>query len=456
MGKVQSASFRRHFFYLLVLLSPIYLAIGLKNCSQNIAPPDQTGVLKVSVRPNIIGSIDLNTSWAGLEHRLLEHIAKELNLKLEWAEKDQFGALFSDIENGESHMAAANISVTSKRRQHFIFSEPYLSTRTLIITHASDKSIRSLEDLGNSLVVLSDSSYSHQLHALTRGQPELHWQEENLKITELLDQLEQKKIQASMIDENLFEMFKAFYPNIKVAFALNSETNIAFALPQSEAGRHLMNQINPIIQAPATQALIQKLQKQYLPDPVAYDPVGTFYFRKLSQSRLVDYVDYFKQAGKAYSLDWRLLAAIAYQESHWNPKAVSPTGVKGLMMLTQNTAKEMGIKNRMDPEQSIFAAAKYLQILLKKMPQRIESENRIWFALAAYNLGFRHLENARVLAQRSGKNPDLWHQVKPFFKQLSDQKTALELDSNTVDGEQAAHYVARIQTYYRFLIWLDA
>ena len=154
-------------------------------------------------------------------------------------------------------------------------------------------------------------------------------------------------------------------------------------------------------------------------------------------------------------MDWRFLAAVSYQESLWNSKAVSPTGVKGLMMLTNNTALQLKIKNRRDPVKSVHGGTKYYLSMHKKIPARIGEPDRTWFALAAYNVGFGHLEDARILAQRAGLNPDLWSDVKKYLPLLSKKKWYEQTKHGYARGREPVTYVQNIRNYYDVLVWLD-
>ena len=161
----------------------------------------------------------------------------------------------------------------------------------------------------------------------------------------------------------------------------------------------------------------------------------------------------FETAGAEMGVDWRLLAAIGYQESHWRPEAVSPTGVRGIMMLTRSTAKQMGIKDRHDPEQSIIGGAKYLRVVEKKIPQRIQEPNRLWLTLAGYNIGFGHLEDARILTQRDGANPDLWLEVKQRLPLLAQKAYFETVRHGFARGQEPVDYVDNIRNYYDMLVW---
>jgi membrane-bound lytic murein transglycosylase F len=163
----------------------------------------------------------------------------------------------------------------------------------------------------------------------------------------------------------------------------------------------------------------------------------------------------FRQTAEKYNLDWHLIAAIAYQESHWNPRAKSPTGVRGLMMLTLDTAKEMGVTNRLDPAQSLEGGVAYFLKLKARLPERIQDPDRSLFALAAYNVGFGHLEDARILTVRNNKNPDLWVDVREHLPLLSKKKYYTTLKRGYARGNEPVIYVDNIQ-YYRSYLQLNS
>jgi len=159
------------------------------------------------------------------------------------------------------------------------------------------------------------------------------------------------------------------------------------------------------------------------------------------------------EAAEQTGIDWRLLAAIGYQESHWNPRARSPTGVRGIMMLTQSTMRHLGLKNRLDPRQSIIGGARYIAMMKRRIPDRIPEPDRTWMALAAYNVGFGHLEDARILAQRDGANPDKWVDVKKYLPRLSRRKWYRRTKHGYARGGEPVRYVENIRSYYDILVW---
>jgi membrane-bound lytic murein transglycosylase F len=184
-----------------------------------------------------------------------------------------------------------------------------------------------------------------------------------------------------------------------------------------------------------------------------YSDIQTF-TRNIEQ-RLHKYEALFRREAKIVGVDWRLIAAIAYQESLWNPDAKSPTGVRGLMMLTRVTAKQMGVTNRIDPAQSIRGGAKYFASALKRTSSKITEPDRTWFALASYNVGFGHVEDARVITQRNGGNPNRWIDVKKTLPLLARKKWYKQTKYGYARGWEPVKYVANIRKYYEYLTGLD-
>ncbi|MDH5776647.1 MAG: transglycosylase SLT domain-containing protein, partial [Gammaproteobacteria bacterium] len=186
-----------------------------------------------------------------------------------------------------------------------------------------------------------------------------------------------------------------------------------------------------------------------------YNYIGTNTYLAQIRRRLPRYQLMFEKAGMESKLDWRLLASVAYQESHWNPHAVSPTGVRGIMMLTRRTAKQMKVSNRVDAKESIFGGANYLKIMHEKVTKEygVKGKDQVWFALAAYNVGFGHLTDARMLTKLRGGNPDLWTDVKENLPLLRKRKWYRKTRFGYARGEEPVKYVEAIRSYYDILNW---
>jgi membrane-bound lytic murein transglycosylase F len=180
---------------------------------------------------------------------------------------------------------------------------------------------------------------------------------------------------------------------------------------------------------------------------------GNKLFAQRIETRLPRYQGLMQSAAVEHDLDWHLIAAMSYQESFWNPEATSPTGVRGLMMLTLQTAKELSVTDRLDPRESIHGGTRYFAQLRNRLPASIAEPDRTWMALAAYNMGMSHLEDARVLTQHKGKNPNVWTDVKQTIPLLEDKRYYPYLRKGYARGNEAVAYVERIRQYHTILTW---
>ncbi len=447
MGMRKDPSFILGTIAILVLLLAIYNLD--KQPAKTLPAPWVYGRFHVTTRPNLLGNPAPKSIWPGMEYTLLRRFAQDQGWQIHFREARQFSDLFDDLLEGHAHLAAANLSLTAARLQEFLFTRPIGHSRIVVLVHAARRGIRDWKELPEKIRVLHGSIFER----LLRQRGIAHVVSTDNSILDLLDLLETGQIEATLLDENVWLLFKPFFPNVRVAFRGEKTYPIGWALPVTADGLKLQKRINHWLQQVEQQGLLSRLKREYLAPSEDYDPAGTFYFRKLLHKRLPRYRHIFQQVGEITGLDWQLLAAMAYQESHWNPRARSKTGVRGMMMLTRATARELGVKDRLDSEESVLGAARYLQKLIDKFPTRIPFDHRVWFALGAYNIGFRHMENARVLAQRHGADPDDWFAVKPWLSKLNHPDVVRSIDAWPADGQQAARYVSNIQLYYRFLLW---
>ncbi len=168
-------------------------------------------------------------------------------------------------------------------------------------------------------------------------------------------------------------------------------------------------------------------------------------------TRLPHYREEFQQAEEKTGIPWVLLASMSYQESKWNRHAISPTGVRGLMMLTRSTAADLGIQNRLDPKKSIAGGARYLAHLHQRVPKDIRQSDRLFVALAAYNVGLGHIRDARILAKRLGKNGQQWEGLREVLPLLAKKKYFQDLPHRYARGWEPVQYVKRIREYQKIL-----
>jgi membrane-bound lytic murein transglycosylase F len=159
----------------------------------------------------------------------------------------------------------------------------------------------------------------------------------------------------------------------------------------------------------------------------------------------------FEAAARDTGLEWHVLAALGYQESRWRPAAVSPRGAQGVMMLMPHTAKKMGVANVFSPDENILAGARYLAYMKERIPQRIRDPDRTWLAMAAYNIGIGHLEDARIITQMRKKNPDRWADVRVNLPRLSDPHWHSRVKRGYANGRETVEFVERVSQFAAIL-----
>ncbi len=411
------------------------------------------GVLKVGTTYGLTTYYNGATGPVGFEYELAEGFADYLGVKLEVFPYYNLDDLFPQLTNAHLDMIAAGISVSPERFQKYKFGPGYQRVSEKLVFKQGNKWPRKIADLQGELVIAAGSSHHESLLRLKQQDEQLSWQEtDDSDMEELLEMVLNEELDYTIADSNILALMRRRYPELSIGFSISPEQNIAWAVNKDRDDSLLAALIEyfGIIQNNGTLAA---LEDKYFGHVRQFNYVDTREFIKSSKQVLPKFKPWFMQ----YSgdLDWRLLAAMSYQESHWEPEATSVTGVRGMMMLTMATAKELGIVSRLDPEQSIKGGAQYLTGLLKRIPDRITYPDRLWFALASYNVGMGHLEDARVLTDRQGANPDMWVDVKIRLLQLRQKKYYKTVRYGYARGNEAVAYVDNIRRYYDTLVWLD-
>jgi membrane-bound lytic murein transglycosylase F len=283
----------------------------------------------------------------------------------------------------------------------------------------------------------------------------LQWTAEKIMGMEgLLLAIADGQLDATLVDSSIFKINSQFYPRLKIGFTMPGSQPHAWAfLPGDDDS--LVQKARSFFKLINENGSLAAIQSRYNENGNELDRVGMFQFMKQVRNRLPPLLPVFQEVATAYKLDWRLLAAMGYQESHWDPDAASRTGVRGIMMLTQRTAAQLGVSDRLDPVQSIEGGARYFLRMRNRVPGRIPEPDRSWMALAAYNMGFGHLEDARVLTQKQGGNPDNWHDVNQRLDLLSQEKWYRQTRHGYARGYEAKQYVENIRGYYDTLVWMD-
>lgn len=388
----------------------------------------------------------------GPEYDLVHRFADELGVKVQLIIPDSFNEILPMIAVGKADLAAAALTVTPRRERWVRFTPPYQTITEQVVYRTGRPRPRDVQDLiGGRLMVVAGSVYVDQLKALQRKYPKLRWEAtSDFGSDDLLSMVSDQEIDYTVADSNAVALSRRFYPELHVAFNLGKPEQLAWAFPRG-TDSSLYDAAVAFMKQMQTSGDLARILERYYAHTANFDYVDTTTFMNDIQTRLPEFRAAFQDAAAKTGLNWKLLAAIGYQESHWNPHAVSPTGVRGLMMLTTDTADHLGVDNRTNPEQSIIGGAVYFAKVKAKIPLRIPEPVRTWMALAAYNMGFGHLEDARVLTQELGGDPDSWVDVKRNLPLLSQKRWYRKTRNGYAQGREAARYVANIRSYYDIL-----
>ncbi|MGD8325100.1 MAG: membrane-bound lytic murein transglycosylase MltF, partial [Gammaproteobacteria bacterium] len=307
----------------------------------------------------------------GIEYELARGFARKLGVSLSVITAEQPWQIVPSLLDGHAHIAATGLAVDSDFTHDKVELGPsYQESQQQIVYRRGNRRPRGPEDLiGASIAIIADSDYAASLRALRRSLPALSWSEhDDATVEDLVRRVSEGEFDYTVVDSNLFAILRQYHPEARAAFSLSDAKPIAWALPN--AANDLREAVSAYFAEITASGALQKITDKYYSAAKHFDYVGSRAFVRHSKSRLPEYQQQFEVTGTRSGFDWRLLAAIAYQESHWRADAVSPTGVRGLMMLTELAASSVNVTDREDPVQSIDGGAQYLRQMIDKLPER--------------------------------------------------------------------------------------
>lgn len=415
----------------------------------------RTGSLHVLTRNDPTTYYENPEGYTGLEYDLVMLFADQLGVKVKFETPSTFDEILNRISNGKADIAAAGLTITEQRTQKMRFAPAYHEITEQLIYRSGTRRPNNISSLTHGIIeVAKSTSHIDSLTYLMRDTPDLTWNVNNELDTEgLLYLVNEGLIDYTVADSNQAILIRRFYPKLNIAFDISEPRQLAWALSPSDDSS-LYDEVERFFKRIKKDKTLDQLIEKHYGHTSSLSYIGNCKFRQQQKSRLPLYRNYFNSAAMQYNIDWRLLAAIGYQESHWLDKAVSPTGVEGIMMLTNDTAADLGIKDRTDPVQSITGGAQYFQQRIQTIPEQIPEPDRTWFALASYNVGLGHLEDARALTKKQGGNPDKWMDVKQRLPLLTQEKWHQQTKHGYARGEEPVEFVENIRSYYDLLVWL--
>jgi membrane-bound lytic murein transglycosylase F len=442
------------------LISIIALCLFLGTCSPNLTRLDQVreaGVLLVVSRNAPTAFYYGPHGPMGPEYELARGFADFLGVDLQMYSLDSYAGILPEVTEGRADLAAAGLSVTPARQAIVEFGPEYRRVTHQLVFRQGSRPPEEIGDLAGSRVeVVAGSAYVETLEHLRQFNPELTWLENPAAdVQDILGHVATGQVDYTIADSTAFLVNRYFHPDIRVAFDLSEPQPVAWAFQQGldttlvDAAREYFDQVS-------VDGRLSEVMERYYGHTDRFDYVGTRTYLRHIDMRLPRYREAFEAASEEYGFDWRLLAAMGYQESHWNPRAVSPTGVRGIMMLTTRTAEAMGVADREDPAESIRGGARYLRRILDRLPDDIYEPDRTWMALAAYNVGLGHLRAARRIAETRGLDPHRWADVRDSLPLLTQEKWYRRVRGGYARGWEPVRYVDNIRRYLEVLRWITS
>lgn len=445
--------------YLLIGIVALLLAAALwpsitwiNQPANRIAAIQARGELRVSTIVSPLTYSRVDNKEYGLDYALAEQFADYLGVTLKVTVRQNISELFDDLDNDKADLLAAGLVYNSERVKNYHAGPAYYSVSQQVVYRVGSYRPRSLGELNaDNLSIAPGHAVINDLQTLKEKKyPDIGWQVDEKRSSEaLMEEVLAGRLSYTIADSVAISLFQRVHPELAVALDITDEQPVTWFSVNDEddtLSAAMLDYFNSINE----DGTLARLEEKYLGHGGDFDYVDTRSFLRAVDSVLPDLQPLFEKHAK--EIDWRLLAAISYQESHWDAMATSPTGVRGLMMLTKNTAQSLGLTDRTDAEQSIGGGMRYLLDMMDKVPDTVPQDEKIWFALAAYNMGYAHMLDARALTVKQKGNPDSWTDVKQRLPLLSQKPYYSKLTYGYARGHEAYAYVENIRKYQISLV----
>ncbi|RTR01165.1 membrane-bound lytic murein transglycosylase MltF [Halomonas nitroreducens] len=420
----------------------------IHEATPRLAPPSESGTLRVATRnAATIYYLDRHQRAVGPEHDLVRRFAAANAWQVEWELFETTAEVLAALEDGAVHLAAAGLTHLPSRDARFARGPAHTEIVEQLVCHRDDRPLprRVSELAGVEVRVTAASSYSERLQSLVNAHTGFRFREDPRNTETLLAAVAEQEVECTVADSNIVRMTRRHFPHLEVALNLTAGEPLGWYLPDDQAP--LAAQARQWMASAAGKTALAAIRQRYYSHIGEFDFVDLRALNRRIDERLPRFLDLFLAAEAKTGMPADLLAALAYQESHWDPEAVSPTGVRGIMMLTRNTAASLGVANRLDPAAAIDGGARYLADRHRRLPESIPEPDRTYLALASYNLGRGHLLDARELARELGKNPDSWADMKEVLPLKADRRYYPRTRYGYARGYEPVHYVERIRNY---------
>jgi len=388
----------------------------------------------------------------GFGYKLVKGFANQLGVKLVIINESQ--SPLARLLNGQEDLVAAAITTAEVGSLPIRFADSHHRIQFELISRVNRSIPTSMEKLAGLEVNVTPEIAKHPaIQAIMTANPSVNWRlVETNDQAELLAKVNRGEIKLAIVDSDTFQLHQYSFPKTQTAMTLGEPQDIAWAFTEG-ADKSLFNQAQYYLRKIKQSGKLEAITAEFFEQQDEMNSISALLLSQHLEQRLTPHMDDMKRASEMFNLDWRLLAAIGYTESQWLTDIESPTGVRGMMMLTKQTAKAMGVEDRENPRQAIFGAAKLFRYLLDKLPASIQGEDRVHFALASYNQGMGHIEDARKLTRRMGGDPNQWQDVRQRLPLLSLSQYYSHARHGYMRGKEPVAYVDKVWNYYKMMVW---
>ncbi|MDR1661372.1 MAG: membrane-bound lytic murein transglycosylase MltF [Azoarcus sp.] len=434
-----------------LLVAAIFFSVASPSY-ERIADFRTLGELRVATRVNALAyREDESGTYAGFEHDLLIALGRRLEVPVRFISYPDTAHALEAVIKGQAHLAAAGL--TRNSQLPLAWTAGLREIDFVLVGRAGRRGILRERDLAGRVVTVRQGTKLAETVELLRQRVsalEIVHPPANMDDEDLLMQTAIGQIDLLATERTHYTLATRYAPKLAIAYNLPFKSTVSWALPPHSRDS-LTSEINGFLNEASENGLLARIADQYFGHIRRLDRYDIAAFLARAQKRLPRYMPYFREAALRTGLDWRYLAALSYQESQWDPEATSYTGVRGLMMLTVDTANRLGINDRLDPKQAILGGARYLSMLHKRLPGNVPHPDRMWMVTAAYNIGMGGINNARSLARQMGKNDASWADLKSVLPLLSNPRYASQFKTGPVRGGEALIMAENIRNFYDIL-----
>jgi membrane-bound lytic murein transglycosylase F len=428
------------------------LAAGCEPATKPVTPLSEGGKLVVvTINGPATWYEDAQGHPSGFEHDLVALFAKELGVPVEYDFVESPEKAEKALAERRAHVAAALLPRHFDLPGGLAWGPSYRSAQYQLVWRSAFPRPRNAADTaGRRIGMVADSFIDPVLASGAGLTASLERLPPDTSPEDLLERVAEGRLDGALIDSARFTVARKHFPQLDAAFDVGKSVNYAWRVGTVDQ-KPLLDRMKVFFARIEKDGTLKRLADRHFAHAARISAIDSETLLERINTILPKLKPHFIEAERVSGFDWRLIAAIGYQESHWDPHATSPTGVRGLMMLTEDTADRLVVKDRLDPRESILGGARYLGLLADTLPPRITEPDRTWLALAAYNLGIGHLEDARILAQRKGLSPDSWQDVKLALPGLADAGTYLQLKHGFARGHEAMSFVDSVRNFQDIL-----